>query len=47
MSANPDGVSLALSQLKEQGYAHELGKDAWALTQAGLDEAGKTEEKEA
>jgi manganese/zinc/iron transport system permease protein len=47
MSTNPDGVSLALSQLKEQGYAQELAKDAWALTQAGSDEAGKTLEKEA
>jgi hypothetical protein len=47
MSTNPDGVSLALQQLKEKGLAQELGKDAWALTSAGLDEAGKTEEKEA
>lgn len=47
MSTNPDGVSLALRQLKEQGYAQELSKDAWALTQAGLDEAGKGSEKEA
>jgi len=47
MSTNPEGVSLALSQLKEQGFAQELGKDAWALTQAGLDEASKNEEKEA
>jgi manganese/zinc/iron transport system permease protein len=47
MSTNPDGVSLALQQLKEQGYAQELAKDAWALTQAGLDEAGKSQEKEA
>ncbi|MEN9563073.1 MAG: hypothetical protein RIR73_1317, partial [Chloroflexota bacterium] len=29
MSTNPEGVSLALSQLKEQGFAQELGKDAW------------------
>ncbi|MDP1545472.1 MAG: metal ABC transporter permease, partial [Anaerolineales bacterium] len=47
MSANPDGVSLALQQLKEQGHAQELSKDAWALTKAGLDEAGKSQEKEA
>jgi len=46
MSPNPDGVSLALKRLEEQGYARELSKDSWALTQSGQDEAGK-EKKEA
>lgn len=41
MSPNPDGVSLALKRLKEQGFAQELSKDSWALTKAGSDEAGK------
>jgi manganese/zinc/iron transport system permease protein len=47
MSPNPNGVSLALKRLKERGFAQELSKDSWALTQSGLDEAGKTEKKEA
>ncbi len=46
MSPHPEGVSLALKRLREQGLARELSKDVWALTQAGLDEAGK-DKKEA
>jgi manganese/zinc/iron transport system permease protein len=42
MSPNPDGVSLALKQLKERGHARELSRDVWALTKDGLTEAGKT-----
>jgi manganese/zinc/iron transport system permease protein len=47
MNASPEGVSLILSQLKDQGYAQELSKDAWALTQSGHAEADKTLKKEA
>jgi manganese/zinc/iron transport system permease protein len=47
MNANPEGVSLILSQLKDQGHAQELSKDAWALTQSGHAEADKTLKKEA
>jgi manganese/zinc/iron transport system permease protein len=47
MSPNPDGVTLALSQLKEQGFAREISRDVWALTDDGLTEAGKSTEEEA
>lgn len=47
MSPNPDGVSHALKRLKERGLARETSKDVWALTQAGLDEAGRMSKKEA
>lgn len=47
MSPNPDGVSFALRQLKERGHVHEVSRDVWALTQAGLDEAGKTSKEDA
>lgn len=47
MSTNPDGVSHALRQLNERGHAREVGHDVWALTEAGLAEAGRNLEKEA
>lgn len=47
MSPNPDGVLFALRQLKERGHVHEVSRDAWALTQAGADEAGKNQKEEA
>ncbi len=47
MSPNPDGVSFALRQLKERGHVHEVSRNVWALTQTGVDEAGKTSKEEA
>jgi manganese/zinc/iron transport system permease protein len=47
MSTNPDGVSFALRQLQQRGQAREVGHDIWALTDAGLAEAGENFEKEA
>lgn len=47
MSPNPDGVSFALRQLKERGHVHEVSRNVWALTQAGVDEAGKNQKEEA
>ncbi|HET9589782.1 MAG TPA: metal ABC transporter permease [Anaerolineales bacterium] len=41
MSTNPDGVSYALSQLKERGHAREVAHEVWALTDEGLAEASK------
>jgi manganese/zinc/iron transport system permease protein len=46
MSTNPDGVSFALRQLQQRGQAREVGHDIWALTDAGLAEAGENIEKE-
>ncbi len=46
MSTNPDGVSHALQQLRERGHAREVGHDIWALTDAGLAQAGQDLEKE-
>jgi manganese/zinc/iron transport system permease protein len=40
MSTNPDGVSHALKQLEERGHAREVSHNVWALTEAGLAEAG-------
>lgn len=45
MSSNPEGVPLALGQLKEQGLAREMSRDVWAVTNTGLAEAGKTEKE--
>ena len=42
MSANPDGVSYALGQLKERGQAYEISKDVWSLTKSGMDEANRS-----
>jgi manganese/zinc/iron transport system permease protein len=39
MSTNPDGVSHALSQLKERGHAREVSHDVWTLTEEGLKQA--------
>jgi manganese/zinc/iron transport system permease protein len=47
MSTNPDGVSFALHQLQQRGQAREVGHDIWALTDAGLAEAGENFAKEA
>ena len=47
MSPNPDGVLFALRQLKERGHVHEVSRDVWALTQAGVNEAGKNQKEEA
>jgi manganese/zinc/iron transport system permease protein len=41
MSTNPDGVTHALRQLRERGHAHEVSHDVWALTEAGLAQAGQ------
>jgi manganese/zinc/iron transport system permease protein len=46
MSANPDGVSYALTQLLERGHAQEVEKDVWALTKFGEEEAAKTQKEE-
>ena len=46
MSTNPEGVSYALHQLQERGHARELGHDVWALTDAGLAEASKNNDRE-
>jgi hypothetical protein len=46
MSTNPEGVSYALHQLQERGHARELGRDVWALTDAGLAEAGQNPDRE-
>ena len=45
MSANPDGVSYALTQLQERGHAQEVTKDVWALTDTGMTEATKNHEE--
>lgn len=45
MSVNPSGVSRALKQLREQGFAREISKDSWALTKAGADEAAKNKQE--
>jgi len=46
MSVNPDGVSHALRQLQERGHAREVSHDAWALTEAGLQQAEKNSRNE-
>jgi len=45
MSANPDGVSYALNQLRERGHAQEVSSDEWVLTDEGLAEAGKNQKE--
>ena len=47
MSANPDGVSHALGQLKERGHAREVSDDVWALTEEGRVQANKHLKNEA
>jgi manganese/zinc/iron transport system permease protein len=47
MSANPDGVSHALNQLKERGHACEASRDVWVLTDEGLAEASKNQKEAA
>ena len=47
MSTNPDGVTYALHQLQERGHAREVGHDIWSLTDDGLAEASRNNEKEA
>ena len=41
MSANPDGVTYALNQLRERGHAREVSRDVWALTDEGLTQANR------
>jgi len=46
MSANPDGVSYALKQLRERGHAYEVSTDVWALTDEGLAQASRNQKEE-
>ena len=46
MSANPDGVSYALKQLRERGHAYEVSPDVWAPTDEGLAQASRNQKEE-